>query len=466
MRRLVSVLCFVMLAGCGGGGGARTVPPPPGSAAGTTSGPANAASGTATISGSVSVSTGALQFTATGWSATQIVTTTWTDDSRKSAVSSDATVATVSPPYQLATWSSPGVFTARYWITPVGPGTATITFSDHDGSEFAKVSVTVSAPPTGTLYVGGAGEIDAFPAAASGAPAPQRRITGFFRPFGRPDTSSNAGAVTVGADGTLYVIKNQHLPSGNVCQVVEESPSADGTSGAFGSLDCGTSGHGLATAPGGELDVLLKNADGTTSVQRFVGGRASSRLSIAGEPVALATASNGDLYVASTTGIMSVGRIDQYAAGAADGAAPVRTITAPDVSFFGGIAVAPDGVLYAIFVVPDYSMGTTTQSVNAYPPGSTTPARTIGPFKGVNVGALAVDKGGELYVALNAVRYAGVTSRVDVYAPDASGNASPVRTLTNPIPPDAPGGTVIDALALSPSDPAPPEEVLNRRRRP
>lgn len=465
MRRLVSILCVVLLAGCGGGG-MRTMPPS-GSAGATNSGPANAAgSGTYVSSGSVTLSTGALQFTATGWSATQVVTTTWNDDSRKSAVSSDETVATVSPPYQRATFSSPGVFSAKYWITPVGPGTATITFSDHDGSEFAKLSVTVTAPPTGTLYVGGLGEVDAFPAAASGAQAPQRRITGFFRPFGRPDTSSSAGAITVGADGTLYVIKNQHFPSGNVCQVVEESPSANGTSGVLGSLDCGTTGYGLATTAGGELDVLLKNADGTGYVQRFVNGRATSRLGTAGVPVSLATGPNGELYVASTTGTMSVGRIDQYPPGAADGAAPVRTITAPDVSFFGGIAVAPDGVLYAVFVVPDYSTETTTQSVNAYPPGSTTPSRTVGPFKSVHIGAITVDKGGELYVAFNAVRYAAVSSHVDVYAPNASGNATPVRTLPNPIPGDAPGGTVIEALALSPSDPAPPEEVLSKHRRP
>jgi hypothetical protein len=464
MRRLVSVLCVVVLAGCGGGS-ARTVPPPP---TGAAAGLGNAAGSTSpgASSGNVTVSTGALLFTATGWSATQIVTTTWGDDSRKSAVSSDSTVATVSPPYQQATWTSPGVFSARYWITPVGPGTATITFSDHDGSEFAKLAVTVTAPPTGTLYVGGAGEIDAFPAAASGGPAPQRRITGFFRPFARPDTSSSAGAITVGADGTLYVVKNQHFPSGNVCEVDEESPSANGTSGGLGSLGCGTSGSGLATAAGGELDVLLKNADRTTSVQRFVAGRATSRLGIAGEPVALVTGPNGELYVASTTGTMSVGRIDQYAPGAADGAAPVRTIDAPDVSFFGAVAVAPDGVLYAILVVPDYSTEESTYTINAYAPGSTTPSRTIGPFKSVHVAALAVDKGGELYVAFNAVRYAAITSHVDVYAPNASGNANPVRTLTNPIPNDAPGGTAIDALALSPSDPAPPEEVLSKRRRP
>lgn len=465
MRCLVSILCVVALAGCGGG--TRTMPPSPGSAAGTNSGPANTApAGTGASSGSVTLSTGALQFTATGWSATQVVTTTWSDDSRKSAVSSDSTVATVSPPYQRASWSSPGVFSASYWITPVGPGTATITFSDHDGSEFAKLSVTVTVPPTGTLYVGGAGEIDAFPAAVSGSSAPQRRITGFFRPFARPDTSSNAGAITVGADGTLYVMKNEHFPSSNVCEVVEESPSANGTSGVLGSLDCGARGYGLATTAGGELDVLLKNADGTGDVQRFLSGRATSRLGTAGVPVALATGPNGELYVASTTGTMSVGRIDQYAPGAADGAAPVRTITAPDISFFGAVAVAPDGVLYAVLVVPDYSTGASTQTVNAYLPGSTTPSRTIGPFKSVNIGAVAVDKGGELYVAFNAVRYAAVTSHVDVYAPNASGNATPVRTLTNPIPNDAPGGTTIDALALSPSDPAPPEEVLSKHRRP
>src|SRR5947209_1047449 len=452
------------LAACSGGG-ARSLPATTGSP--DASHPA-AAGQPAAGSGNIGLSAQTLQFSATGWSATQIVTTTWTDDSRKSAVSSDPTVATVSPPYQQATFTAPGVYSAKYWVTPVGPGTAMITFSDHDGSESATLSVSVTGPTTQTLYVASAGEVDAFPAAASGATAPQRRVTGFFKPRVRPENiSSAAAAITVGPDGTLYVVKNTSYPSSAACAVIVESANANGASGTLSTIACGARGAGVTTTPGGELDVLTRPTSTTTAVERFVNGSPTSSLTISGDPSALASGPNGDLEVSAfADGLTVQGRVDQYAPGAPDGATPLRSIGAPDKSFFGAVAVAPNGELYAVYIVPNYQTGISTQTISAYAPGSSTASRALGPFTSDTVTGIAVGKGGELYVAFNSVRYAGSRSRVDVYAPDANGSASPIRTIPNPIPSDAAGGTSIVAIPLSPAAPPPPEEILSRHRHP
>jgi hypothetical protein len=468
MRRLVSLLCVLALTACGGGAARTSLPlagpvTEPGGADSIASGAARNAG----HHGRVQLSTPSLTLTGTGWSATQVVTTTWTDDSRKAAGSSDTSVATVSPPFQLAQWFAPGAYRASYWITPVGAGTATITFSDHDGAEYTQLDVTVVAPPTGSLYVAGAAEVDAFPAAANGSTVPARRIVGFYHASTPPaHNGAAAGAVGTAADGTLYVLQNLDAgPMRGECLAIGESATASGSSGALSSFSCsGSRGYGVARGLAGEVDILVLGYTGAPAVQRFGNGRLQSTLSVPGNGTGgLATDTNGNIFVSSYTATATIaGQLSEYAAGAAGGTAPIRTIAAPSGGYFGPIAVARDGTLYATLVVPNFATGGSTGSIQAFPPGATSPSRTLGPFAADSVAALACDNGGELYVALNSL--VGPSSRVDVYASGANGSASPIRTIPNPIPADSAGGTAIGGITLGPPQDPAPEQVLGRRR--
>jgi hypothetical protein len=470
MRRLVSIVCALALTACGGGA-ARTALPPAGSAA-ASSGAAAVPPGTGAAgrASGILLSTQSIAFTATGWDATQTVKTTWTDDSRKTAVSSDPLVATVSPPYQLAQWTAPNAYRASYWITPVGAGTATITFSDHDGAESAQLSVSVVAPPTGTLYVAGSDEVDAFPAAANGSTVPDRRIRGFHSEPTPPSfhDGGGIGAIGTAADGMLYILRN--FRSGEWTFDCSAYPvSATGIRSTMG-FDCGARGYGAAPGPAGEIDVLIHSYKGKPTVQRFVNGQLTSSLTVLGSVgglAGLATDSNGNIFVSSNLAASATtfaGQVLEYAAGAADGDVPIRTISAPAGDYFGAIAVAADGTVYATLDVPNYATGRGTDSIYAFAPGATSPSRTLGPFGTDSIAGLACDRGGELYVAFNPT-VAGSQPRVDVYAPGATGNAVPVRTIPNPIPSNAAGGQGIAGISLGPPQPLPPEQVLSRRRR-
>jgi hypothetical protein len=461
MRRLVSLLCLFSITACGGGGSRSALP----GASGAQLGAPHGIRGTSAIG----ISTSSIAFTSTDLNTVRVVQTTWDDDTRKAAVSSDPLVVDVSPPFQQALCLAPGVCGATYFVTPLNAGTATITFSDHDGAEHIDLHITVTAPPTGTLYVAGLGEVDAFPAATDGSALPARRITGFFTPFSDPqDTVSAAGAVSVGVDGTLYVVRNYLAgPYNPACEVIEESATATGTSGVQRKYACaGRPGLGIAPGSSGEVDVVVDGTWGGVKVQRFGNGLLRSTLNAIGTvaaPGGLATDSSGNIFVSSTKVSRTItSQVLEYAAGAPDGATPTRTIAAPAGGVFGAIAVAPpDGTIYAVYVAPNLT-GRPEASIYAYAPGSALPSRKIGPFGTDVVTSLACDRGGELFVALNTLL--PISSRVAVYAPAADGNAFPIRTIPNPIPADAPGGGAIVAIGLSPPDAPPPQVILSRRR--
>ena len=138
----------------------------------------------------------------------------------------------------------------------------------------------------------------------------------------------------------------------------------------------------------------------------------------------------GEIYVAGIQG-QSPSEILVYAAGSTGAAAPVRTIMTgqPTADPVGAMAVDSSGDLY----VADNLKGT----VNNFAPGAdgpSTPIRTIqlnvSTFRGVN--SLAIDGSGDLYL-LGYVegKVAGLDNptEVVVYGPGASGSATPVRTI-------------------------------------
>jgi hypothetical protein len=473
MRRLMSVLCVLAVAGCGGGGVRSALPPAAGSPTTGTAGggtPVTAPNG-------IGLSATSLTFTETGWHGTQIVKTTWQDDTRKAAGSSDTTVAVVSPPYQMATWTSTNTFTASYYITPVGAGNATITFSDHNGGEYVQLKVTVIAPPSGTLYVLSPDEADAFPAAANGPTAPIRRITGFASNTGPGQISRASGAVADASDGTLYVLENTRSSGGTPTNTCIANSYADGTTYLQRGILCnGAEGYGAALPSASELDILELGYDNKPVVKRFVDFNETATITLPRASPALggiAAAPNGNLFVSTyDPGFeLGIGNVYEFAAGATGAALPVRTLSMPQGNskngYFGAVAVAPDGTLYAVGILPG-SFGLISSWIFAYPPGATTPSRTMGQFYNVAIDALAVDKGGELYAAFNTNPGPNQTKqqmRVDVFAPDANGTPTAVRSIPAPVPANSVGNRNILGLTFTPADASYVEQPLNRRRR-
>jgi len=421
MRQLVWMLLFIALAGCTVGGAAHTALPPLG---GSTLDDVSAARGAE----SVRLSTGSIAFTAVGWHATQIVTTTWRDGSRKSAVSSDPAVVAVSPPYQLAEWTAPHAFTARYWITPVSPGKATITFSDHNGRNRGQLAVTVTATPSGTLYVAGNNVVKAYPAGANGPVAPQRTITGF----------NERGVMNIriatASNGDLYVISQLGAtPRVASCDVTDESSTADGAAGVLMRFNCPTPLAGtIARGANGQMDVDVINGS-HDEVYRFANGSQLSKFVLGPATGEVATDAAGNLYVTTEPN-----RIDEYTPDATNGATPMRTITF-GAGVLGAVAVSANGTLHAVRKIGNAN-GLQTEYIDAVEPGMTTTSRSMGPYTKHDVLALACDDLGEVYAAFHA--WSGSDSEVLVYAGTAEGSAPAVRGMPYP------GGVYIQGLAI------------------
>jgi hypothetical protein len=129
-----------------------------------------------------------------------------------------------------------------------------------------------------------------------------------------------------------------------------------------------------------------------------------------------------------------------YPAGASGDATPVRVIAGPHTGLDGPSGIAHDaaGTIY----VANGNANTITE----YPAdanGDVPPLRTIRRTGGGVAYAVALDGAGALYVGNVA---SGLTpiDLVDVYAPNASGNAAPIRAIGTGAP-DTAGGIAIDA---------------------
>lgn len=281
-----------------------------------------------------------------------------------------------------------------------------------------------------TLYVGVSDRVFAYDANASGFTTPQRTITGLSGPIYRA-----AFRLATRSNGELWVLQVGGLgPMVGLCQVIVESPTADGTSGVLRTVDCGAPlASTIARGAGDGMDILVKfHLDKAYHVNR-IGSAAGDFQAPASEPP-FATDAAGNMYF----GVRD--RIDEFAASAPTGAAPIRSM-----SFAGrtveALAIASDGRSYAVTLDP----GSGTRYIDVVAPGASSPYQTMGPIPGVqSVSGLATDSGGSLYVALQGLL--GVTE-VNVYAPDADGRVTVVRSMELGLPVGAP---LLDSVAVSP----------------
>ena len=245
---------------------------------------------------------------------------------------------------------------------------------------------------------------------------------------------------------------------------------------------------------GGPTTVTVLNASGTALVSfpLDASGDVAPSATISGnqtnlaQSIAVGADAQGELFVATPLAILV------FAPGASGNVAPARTIAGPNAlastDEFAGVAVAPDGTVYAaaelasgttrspkidVFapgangnVAPTRTIGgptTTMQAVLAlalgpseiaeadgslnvdfFDPsasGDVAPSRTLKSPQGIAEG-LAVDGAGSLYIA----EYMFSASEVVAYAPGAQGTAAPVATITG----SSTGITAVGGVAAAP----------------
>jgi 6-phosphogluconolactonase (cycloisomerase 2 family) len=181
------------------------------------------------------------------------------------------------------------------------------------------------------------------------------------------------------------------------------------------------------------LYVANRGANSVTVYAPGVSGNATPLRIISGADTKLfgtrgvALDSTGNLYVSNEYGNITV-----YAPGASDNVAPIRTIHTSGWAYTGegldsfGMVLDSAGNLYV--------SNDNFNSITVYAPdatGNATPLRTIrGPSTGLFYPeGVALDSAGNLYVA----NFEGNT--ITVYAPGATGDVAPIRSISGALPP-------------------------------
>ena len=146
-------------------------------------------------------------------------------------------------------------------------------------------------------------------------------------------------------------------------------------------------------------------------------------------PARLATDSAGQLYVASSSTTLPEMQVLVYPGNATGTAIPLRTINISTNIF--ALAVDPRGLLY----VASGGFGTSS-TITVYSAAASGPAvalRTIELPADETLVDIAADGSGNAYVAgYFTLSYNNWISHVDVFSPDASGAATPARSITMP----------------------------------
>jgi len=284
--------------------------------------------------------------------------------------------------------------------------------------------------PSGVLYVANRTLVNAFPLTASGPAAPQRSID----PLGADADGGPYTFITsiaTAADGHLDVVREdtQRPPR----SIAAEPANANGSAVPDYTIPIYGDDIQLARGPNGVLDVVKwDGSSGPSSlVDRYVGTNAQpGEIRTNYFYGSIATGPNGDIFLSGDQN-----HVYEYAANATSYGPPIRTITVPQSP--AQLAVGPDGTVYAVGDQQNADGSSLTSTVYVIPPGQTSSTRSIGPFTDSGSGSrpfpirsLAVDSANELYVAIG---WSSGASEVDVFAPGASGNAEPVRTLLNPV---------------------------------
>jgi hypothetical protein len=321
------------------------------------------------------------------------------------------------------------------------------TFGDPNNQDPGPVTVDAAGDVT-TAYIGSfyndfqSAAIESFSPTASGAVAPTRTVTAFGNPAGGV-VYDPSGAIwaSQAAGNAIYVI-----PPGATKLSIE--PTLVGNVGDEIDVDGGQQPQTTVDAAGNiyftsSVATLIFNTSSNTYVTMWTlqfgpqsnGYPAPIRSIISAadgntppnqEVYALGTDATGNLYILGPGSGTPGNAIYQYAAPPSTSATPVATYhpsPSPDL-----IAVAPDGTIYGAALDLDTGFN---EIARFAPTNRSTAASTLNLQTSDFIWFLGVAADGTLYVGLTSNGATNVY-RVAVYAPGASGNAAPVRTITLP----------------------------------
>jgi sugar lactone lactonase YvrE len=285
--------------------------------------------------------------------------------------------------------------------------------------------------PSGDLFVADHGiqAVTEYAPDASGNATPIATITGPATGLGFP------GGVALNSSGDLFVANGTVNPS--QASVTEYAPGASGNATPIATIPSSSFGGAnpadVAIDPSGDLYVTATSDQAVFEFAPGASGDATPIATLTGAstglsgPADLALNSTGNLDIANS----SVGTITTYPAGASGNVSPTSTL---NVGQADGIGVSPSGDLYSTFTGE-------TQGVNVYAPGATGNATPVATIAGANT-ALS-DPAGVLIAPSPAARLAFVTdpssgsagkvlsSQPAVAIEDSSGTI--VKTDTSPV---------------------------------
>jgi hypothetical protein len=225
--------------------------------------------------------------------------------------------------------------------------------------------------------------------------------------------SPRASDIAIGKDGNLLLVNAQGFSvydqTGPHSRVAFAKSDA-----AFPFSDFGRDQPLIVLGPRGELYVARKSAPATKPDP--VGSKPN--------PISMLDSFFGGPQ-----------QISVYAGSEGSDTTPVRTIAGKraDLGRIGDLAVGPDGSVFVLRAGPTQG----DARIQVYAPnaaGDIPPVRVIsGPNTGMKQStSIAVDGSGEIYVANDIISQDRVTSAatITVYAPNATGDAMPIRTIT------------------------------------
>jgi Fibronectin type III domain len=286
------------------------------------------------------------------------------------------------------------------------------------------------AATQGTVYVSDceANAIDVFPPGSTGNVAPERSIQG-------PDTGlSNPCDVQVNSTGDVFaanlgngsITEYAPLASGDAAPICTISGTNTGIT-ASGIDDFSLEADGtlvVATYLNGSILVFAPHSCGNVAPVEEIGGSNTGFQSIVD---GVGTDAHGTIYAANSTGLA----IDAFPPGANGNVAPEYTIAGSNTGLTGpdDVVVGFSGELY---VSNGFGFGTGQTALTVYAPGATGNATPTQNITGSNTGFaggiddLSVDTSGNIYVT-----DAGGAD-VKIFAAGATGNVAPMAVIGGP----------------------------------
>lgn len=428
-----------------------------------------------TASDVASGQTQSLSFTGLGTAYAQTVTYDEAFEGEVEARSGNTAVATVDPPSERAAHRlGAGTKYATFTITPVAPGTTTVTITDKKGGT-ATVRVTV----TGTNAFLAADLyndlIEEFPAGAGSGTAPDAVLQAALQPR----------QIAVDATGNTYITSGSTLqvfaPSaaspartirGNLTQLnCAQSVAVDASGNAY-VLNCGNiavygagangnvapvrtlnvpnagPGEGIGLDAAGELFVYNPN-NGAGWINVYAPGASGSD-----EPVRRITSSalngyyeNGNIAVdgAGDVSVMvwggpTTGAVVEFAAGSNGNVAPSAVNTTTQGYYIDSSSIAADAAGNVWLVARCNGLEHCVYEFAGGANGQATPLTSFVADGVQGSPGIAVGANGRLYLDDN------VNDTIDTFASSSSGSAAPVYSVSLGVP----GATQISQMALAP----------------